>query len=47
MMDTRIGALKITRCIIQRKFFIILHTIVYVFAYEHYRICQDLEKVPS
>ena len=43
-MDNRKGALKITHYIIQIKFFIILHTTVCVFKYEHYRIGQDLNR---
>jgi len=30
--------------IIQIKFFVILHTIVYVFTYEHYRLDPDVQK---
>ena len=51
MTDTRIdgqriGASKITHCVIEIKFFIILHITakIYVFTYEHYRIGQDSKK---
>jgi len=40
----RIGASKIICCVIQIEFFIILHTTVYVFTCEHWRMGQDLNK---